>query len=366
MANPASDPGKPIVGRGSHLRPANRFERLQLESQWEEEWSGDPQDPGPEEPRRIPTEYLIDDSQTILSRNNSPDIPFEYSMNPYRGCAHGCAYCYARPTHEYLGLNAGLDFETKIIVKPNAPDLLRAALQKPSWKCQPIMMSGVTDCYQPAERQLRLTRGLLQVAHEFRQPVGIVTKNALVLRDLDLLAEMARDRLVRVGISLTTLDQALSRKLEPRTSSPAARLNAMRQLSDAGVEVIVMTAPVIPGLNDEEIPQLLAAAAEQGASYAGYVLLRLPLTVEPVFREWVERCVPDKAERILGRVASARDGKMNQSDFGTRMRGTGVWADHLAQTFRVFAARYRLARRPPPLNCSLFRRPNQPRQLELF
>ncbi|GIW98453.1 MAG: radical SAM protein [Pirellulaceae bacterium] len=357
--------GRP-VGRGSHIRPANRFERLRLDTmntEGDDWWDAD----GAPEPERLPTEYLVDQSRSILAKNNSSDLPFRYSMNPYRGCAHGCAYCYARPTHEYLGLDAGLDFETKIIVKPHAASLLREALSKPSWVCEPIMMSGVTDCYQPVERHLRLTRSLLETAWEFRQPVGIVTKNALVVRDRDILQSMAENNLVRVAISLTSLDQSLTRRLEPRTSSPQARLRAIQVLNQVGVPVTVMTAPIIPGINDEEIPRLLEAAKEAGASYAAYVLLRLPLTVEPVFREWLGRCFPDRQHKVLGRIASMREGKMNDSRFGSRMRGTGVWAQHLSQMFQVFARRYGLATKPPPLDCSQFRRPaTGPRQLELF
>ena len=347
-----------FIGRGSHIRPANRFEKLALQDLDEH---ADEQDLASS---KVGTDYLVDDSRSILSENDSPDIPFRYSLNPYRGCAHGCAYCYARPTHEYLGFDAGLDFETKIMVKEKAPELLEQRLRKENWQAEPIMMSGVTDCYQPIERKLELTRECLKVAQKFNQPIGIVTKNALVSRDIDILQPMSKYRLTRVAISLTTLDQSLTRQLEPRSSSPNSRLNAISQLSEAGVEVTVMIAPVIPGLNEQEIPALLEAARDHGAKYAGYVLLRLPLTVEPVFIEWLERCVPHLTDKVKSRVAATRDGNMNQSQFGTRMRGSGVLANHFSNTFKVFAKKYGLNRETPTLNSSLFALPDG--QMRLF
>ena len=268
----------PIRGRGAQGQVANRFESVRAIPDETEEGSPRPQ-----------TQFLVDQSKSILSENNSPDIPFRFSLNPYRGCEHGCSYCYARPTHEYLGLSAGLDFETKIMVKDQAVSLLRDALAKPSWQPQSLMMSGVTDPYQPIERERAITRGLLQLLLECRHPVSVITKNALIERDVDVLAALAKDTLTHVAISVTTLDAKLANDLEPRTSSPAARLRAIKTLADAGVPVRVMTAPVIPGLNDHEIPKLLSAAAEAGATTAGYVMLRLPGAVEPVFREWLSR-----------------------------------------------------------------------------
>ena len=292
-----------MVGRGAHSNPANRFAKIETEQDFEQlEGNADFM----RELRKVRTEYFDDDSQSILSENESPDIPFRYSLNPYRGCAHGCAYCYARPTHEYLGLSAGLDFESKIFVKRSAAQLLRAHLSRPAWHVEPIMFSGVTDCYQPAERHFRLTRSCLEVAAEFAQPINIITKNALVTRDIDILAEMAGRKLSRVAVSITTLEQSLAQKLEPRTSSPAARLRAIRQLTDAGIEVSVMVAPVIPGLNDSEIPAILAAAAEHGARYAGYILLRLPLTVKPVFLQWLDMHVPGQREKVVERIKQTR------------------------------------------------------------
>jgi DNA repair photolyase len=264
-------------GRGSHLNPPNRFltTRVELDLVDEEEGSS-PQ-----------TMFQSDHARSVVTENNSPDIPFRYSLNPYRGCEHGCNYCYARPTHEYLGLNAGLDFETKILVKHDAPALFRDFLARDCWVPESITLSGVTDCYQPCERRFRRTRACLEVAAEARQPISIITKNALVLRDLDLLRDLAANRAVRVLVSVTTLDAGLARVMEPRTSTPAARLRAVRTLADAGVPVGVLVAPIIPGLNDSEIPAVLAAVKEAGATAAYYQLLRLPLTVAPVFRDWL-------------------------------------------------------------------------------
>lgn len=349
---------------GSRIDPPNRFESVHRDLEREQlEWD--------EESRRQlahrPIEYLFDDSKSIVSENTSPDIPFRYSVNPYRGCAHACPYCYARNTHEYLGFNAGLDFETKIVVKRDAPGLLRKFLDRPSWQGERITFSGVTDCYQPAEREFRLTRGCLEVAREYSQPVSIVTKNALVLRDLDLLTALARDNLVHVFLSVTTLDSELAGEMEPRTSTPAARLRAIETLSAAGVPVGVMTAPIIPGLNDSELPELLRVAKEAGAAAAGYVFLRLPSTVEPVFREWLGRTHPERQSQIENRIRGARDGQLNGSQWGERMRGTGEIADQIAAMFRLFTRRYGLDKRLPPHDSTRFCRPRSgPCQMRLF
>jgi DNA repair photolyase len=360
-----SEPARPTPrGRGSPINPPNRFDRLHYEPD-PERLDDDPEYRDTLE--RPPTEYFRDHSRSIVTENQSPDVGFRYSINPYRGCQHGCAYCYARPTHEYLGLSAGLDFETKVFVKEDAPELFREFLCRPGWRAEPIALSGVTDCYQPAERRFRLTRRLLEVAAEARQPMSIITKNALVLRDLDVLGTMAAARLVQVSVSLTTLDAGLARSMEPRTSTPAARLRALRALAGAGVPAQVLVAPVIPGLNDSEIPALLAAARETGARAAGYVLLRLPLTVAPVFREWLERTQPGCAARVLGRVRQARGGKLNESAFGKRMRGSGEMADQIRELFHVFARRHGLDGGLPPLDCTAFRPPRAPsRQGTLF
>jgi len=349
---------------GSRIDPPNRFEHERRVAEDEHlEWD---QEHLRESAGRA-IEYLADDSKSIVSENHSPDIPFRYSVNPYRGCVHGCAYCYARPTHEYLGLNAGLDFETKILVKHSAAKLFRAFLSRAAWQPEEITFSGVTDCYQPAERQFRLTRACLEVARDFRQPISIITKNALVVRDLDLLSELAALRLVKVFLSITTLDDELARDLEPRTSIPAARLRAIKLLADAQVPVGVMTSPLIPGLNDSEVPALLSAAREAGALAASYILLRLPLTVEPVFLEWLERTQVSKAARIAGRIRQTRGGKLSSSAWGERMRGEGSLADQIEQMFGVFARKLGFERRLPPLDVTQFRVPREASgQLRLF
>jgi len=314
--------------RGSADNPPNRFEAqwIQLDEPLRDD------DGNLIEPR---TMFLRDDTQAILTYNDSPDIMFKVGCSPYRGCEHGCAYCYARPTHEYLGFSAGLDFETRIMVKERAPALLREALSKRSWHPQPVAMSGITDVYQPIERRLGLTRRCLEVFVEFRCPVGIVTKNHLVTRDIDLLRELARFNAVNVSISITTLDAELSKVLEPRASRPSRRLEAVRELSEAGVHVTVLTAPIIPGLNDHEIPALLKAAARAGARGAGYTIVRLPLGVAPLFELWLERHRPGEKEKVLGRIREMRGGKLYKADFGSRMRGEGPLADQIKALFEV-------------------------------
>jgi DNA repair photolyase len=352
------------AGRGSPINPPNRFDRVHAERDLEQvEHDGELL----ESLDRPPTEYLDDCSKSVVSENDSPDISFRYSLNPYRGCSHGCSYCYARPTHEYLGLSAGLDFETKVFVKRDAPALLREFLCRPNWRADTIVMSGVTDCYQPAEREFRITRGCLEVLREARQPFAIVTKNALVTRDLDILGEMAALGLVHVAVSVTTLDAELARTMEPRTSTPAARLRAIRALAEAGVPVSIMTAPIIPGLNDREIPALLKAGAEAGARASAYTLVRLPLTVKPVFLEWLDRNLPDSRERIEHLIRVTHGGKLNTSQFGERMRGSGEIAEQIRRVFRVFAARYKLDGDLPDYDRSLFRAPEPASgQLRLF
>jgi DNA repair photolyase len=282
-------------------------------------------------------------------------------MNPYRGCEHGCAYCYARPTHETLGMNAGLDFETKVLVKYDAPALLRKELNtKKGWTAEPIMISGVTDCYQPAERRFRLTRGLLEVLLEARQPACMITKNSLVCRDLDLLAPLAERRLVSMALSITTLDAELARTLEPRTATPAAKLRAVRELTAAGIPVRVMVAPIIPGLTDSELPAILAAAKDAGACGAGYVMLRLPLSVEPVFLEWLRTHRPLAAEKVEGLIRQMRGGKLYSAEWGKRMTGSGPYAAGIARTFDVFSEKLGLSAPWQPLDSSQFRPPQVP------
>jgi DNA repair photolyase len=350
------DPRAPIPGRGAHLNPPNRFEPLLL--------TPDPDCPPDERPHPR-TQFFFDGTESILSKNDSPDIPFSWGLNPYRGCEHGCAYCYARPYHEYLGWSAGLDFETKIMVKLRAPDLLRAELSSPRWAPESITLSGVTDCYQPGERQFRVTRGCLEVCAEFRQPVALITKNALITRDLDLLADLARDQCVAAYVSVTTLDNELAGKLEPRASRPAARLRAIRDLAAAGVPVGVMVAPILPGLTDHEMPAILEAAAAAGAKRAGYVVLRLPHAVKDVFLQWLDDHAPSKKARILDRIRELRGGQLNVSEWGARMKGEGIFADEIRELFRATARRAGLNLERQELSTAHFRRPGG-EQLTLF
>ena len=352
----APRPPKSFRGRGAAVQPKNRFERLAVEI--DEEFAAAGQ-PGPR------TQFLRDAARSIISRNDSPDIPFGASINPYRGCEHGCAYCYARPYHEYLGFSSGLDFESRIMVKLEAPALLRGELMHPRWQPQPLAMSGVTDCYQPIERKLMITRGCLEVLAEFRNPVGIVTKNHLVTRDIDHLSHLAAHDAVRVFLSLTTLDAGLASKLEPRASRPAMRLEAIRQLAEAGVPAGVMVAPILPGINEHEIPAILETAAAAGAVTAGYTVLRLPHAVKDVFKAWLETHFPDRMETVMNRVRSLRHGELNVSTWGERFRGEGIFADEIAQLFSVSARRAGLNRERRPLSTGAFRRPG-PAQLDFW
>jgi DNA repair photolyase len=342
--------------RGAAENPPNRFEKVHLER--DEDWN-------PEEDPLPRTQFLKDNSKTIIAHNDSPDIGFETSINPYRGCEHGCIYCYARPFHEYLGFSSGIDFETKIMVKENAPQLLREELASPKWKPQVIAISGVTDCYQPIERKLKITRGCLEVLAEFRNPVGIVTKNFLVTRDIDLLSELARHNAAQVFISITTLDTELRKIMEPRTSPPAARLEAVRQLAEAGVRVGILMSPIIPGLTDHEIPAVLDAAAKAGAKSAGHVTLRLPHSVAPLFEKWLETHFPDRKEKVLNRLRAMRGGKLYDSKFGQRMRGDGIFAEQIDQLFDVARRKVGIAERGGELSAAAFRRPGGA-QLQLF
>jgi len=317
---------------------------------------------------RANTVYIPDDSRTVVSENDSPDVSFRYSLNPYRGCLHGCSYCYARPTHEYLGLNAGIDFETKIFVKHKAPALFREWLSRDKYEPEVVMLSGVTDCYQPAEREFRLTRGCLEVALEAGQPMGIVTKNALVTRDLDVLSKMAVKNLIAVAISVTSLRPETTADLEPRSSRPEARLRAIRELSAAGVPVRVMVAPIIPGLTDSETPAILLAAREAGARFASYTLVRLPWAVKPVFREWLDRTQSEAVrDKVSSLILHTRDGKWNDSKFGSRMRGEGAIAGQINTTFKVFAKKLGFESGGVGLDASQFRPPmERDGQMRLF
>ena len=357
------DPSVSFVARGAVVSPPNRFESTYVEDDWEQL----PADELITGQHKVPTEFISDEAKTIICENDSPDIPFRYSINPYRGCEHGCAYCYARPGHELLGMNAGLDFESKIFVKYKAPHLLRCELNRPSWQGDVLALSGVTDCYQPAEHRFRLTRGLLEVMLEACQPTGIVTKNVRVLRDLDLLSPLATKGLVHVFFSITTLNDGLARKLEPRTATPAAKLRAIRELTAAGVPVGVMVAPVIPGLNDHEMPAILEASRNAGAMAADYILLRLPLAVDLVFMQWLSTHFPLARSRVEALIRQTRDGRLNDAKFGRRQSGQGVYAAGLRKTFQLFATKFAMDRRLPPLDCSQFRPPCVPgEQLQLF
>ncbi len=343
----------PPRGRGTALNPRNRFEK--------EEIILDPE--AAASTQSVPTRYYVDRSVSVVSQNNSPDIGFDKSINPYRGCEHGCIYCYARPTHEYLGYSAGLDFETRIMVKRDAPQLLEKALSSSKWRPEVLAMSGVTDPYQPIERKLRLTRGCLTVLERFRNPVMIITKNSLIARDRDILRSLTSSQAVAVSISVTTLNPDLSRSMEPRTASPQKRLETIAQLASDGVPTGVMIAPVIPGLNDEEIPAILKAARESGASHTGFTALRLPLGVRELFIEWLNREHPNKKDRILDHIQRIRGGKLNDSRFGVRMRGEGVWAENLSDLFRAGLKAAGLGSEKPKISISNFRRPNE-RQLD--
>ena len=346
----------PVKGRGTANNPKNRFEEIEL--------APDPE-AAEDEAVAPATKFYRDESKSVIATNDSPDLGFSASLNPYRGCEHGCVYCYARPTHEYLGFSAGLDFETRIMVKRDAPSLLRKELESPAWKPQVVVLSGVTDCYQPVERRLRLTRGCLEVFAEFRNPVSIVTKNHLVTRDADLLSELARHRAAAVFISITTLDGGLARTMEPRASAPSRRLAAIAALASAGVPVGVLIAPVIPGLTEHEIPAILAAAKKAGARHAGRVMLRLPFGVKELFDRWLERHEPLKRKKVLGRIRDVRGGRLTDPAFGTRLRGQGPLADQIHQLFSATCLRLGISERGPELSAESFRRPG-PVQLPLF
>ena len=356
---PAATAAGAVRGRGAAANPRNRFERIDIDFEPGESVAESGVSPA--------TELFRDESRTILSRNDSPDIGFEYSLNPYRGCEHGCIYCYARPTHEYLGFSSGLDFESRILVKERAPELLRKALLNPRWKPQVIVLSGVTDPYQPIERKLRITRRCLEVLADFRNPVAIITKNHLVTRDIDLLRELNRFRACGVYLSITSVSATLSARMEPRASTPRRRFEALRALSDAGIPCGVMAAPIVPGLNDDQLPAILEAAAEAGASRAGYILLRLPHGLRQLFSDWLETHFPDRRDRVLNRLREARDGDLNDSRFHHRMKGAGEYADQIGRLFETVRRRVGLqggrAGRTDSPSATAFRRRSDQRSL---
>ena len=353
--------GEVIKGRGAPSNIEGRFEVWNRESS-DDGWFQDPGD----EPQRLKTVIHIETAKSIIARNNSPDIGFSQSINPYRGCAHGCIWCYARPTHAYLGLSPGLDFETRLSAKTNAAERLREELSKQGYKCHLIAIGVNTDAYQPIERHYKVTRSILEVVSECHHPVTLITKSALIERDIDILAPMARKKLVAVTLSITTLDHTLSMKMEPRTSAPTRRLLAVKRLSEAGIPVNVNIAPVIPFLTDSELESIMEAAAANGAVSAFYNLVRLPWEVKPMFKEWLEKHYPLKAEHVMSRIRDMRDGRENDPDFGTRMTGEGTLAELLRQRFRKAAKRYGLDKDIYELDCSLFVPPQRHGQGSLF
>jgi DNA repair photolyase len=368
---PASKKFRPVVaetphnhtairGRGASWSPANRFEKLHVDLTDVDVVEGSCET---EETPRRSTQYFRDGTKSIITRNASPDVGFETSLNPYRGCEHGCIYCYARPTHEYLGFSAGLDFESKIMVKTNAPELLHAELDSPRWQPQTLVLSGVTDPYQPVERKLQITRRCLEVLAHFRNPVAIITKNHLVTRDIDLLHVLAECNAAAVNVSVTSLDQSLQRLLEPRTTWPQGRLDAISQLRAAKIPVGVMVAPIIPGLTDHEVANILDACAKAGAQFAGYTIVRLPWAVAPLFEHWLEEYFPERKEKVLGRIRHLRGNRLNNSQWHTRMTGEGIFAEQIASLFKVACRRAGIGARPT-LSCESFRRSST--QLRLF
>jgi DNA repair photolyase len=349
-----------IKGRGSQINTANRFNK---NSYVQEHIEGLDE---PWETGEATTQIFYDYPKQIVNKIESPDTYGEYSMNPYQGCEHGCIYCYARNTHEYWGFSAGLDFERKIMAKPDAAKLLEATFQKPSWKSAAIMLSGNTDCYQPIERKLKITRGLLEVLLKYRNPVGMITKNSLILRDLDLLKELARLRLVHVMVSITSLKEDLRRVLEPRTASWQNRLKVLETLSKNGISCGVMTAPIIPALNSEEIPALIKAAADHGAVNSGYTIVRLNGAVEHIFKDWLEKNFPDRAHKVWEQIKECHGGKVSDHRFGKRMRGEGNIAEMIKRLHQVSVAKYMHDRKSVSFDYEAFYRPEVKNQGKLF
>ena len=348
-------------GRGAASNVNSRFDAQERES-FDDGWGSLDEEAPP-----LRTEVAIDATRKVITYNDSPDIPFDRTINPYRGCEHGCIYCYARPSHAYLGLSPGLDFESRLQAKPDAPEILRRELAKPGYRCAPIALGMNTDAYQPIERKYRITRGILEVLAEMRHPVTMVTKSALVERDIDLLAQMAIQRLTSVYVTLTTLDRSIARRLEPRAAAPERRLETIRRLAEAGIPTGVMVAPVIPALTDHDMERILELAAAAGGGGAGYVLLRLPHEVAPLFEEWLQRHYPLKAEHVLSLIRQSRGGKAYDATFHTRMKGEGLFAELIARRFKLACERLGLNRNRNTLDCSLFTppAPSSP-QLPLF
>lgn len=349
-----------IKGRGSSFNPPGRFDRFYTEPIEDDQSFASEED----ETTKIKTEYFIDHSKSALAKNDSEDLDFNYSLNPYKGCEHGCAYCYARQTHEYLGLSAGLDFETKIFVKKDAPQLLEKTFLTPSWKPEVIMFSGNTDCYQPIERKLQLTRQCLEVCLRYRNPVSIITKNGLIERDIDIISELAKLNLVKVTLSITSLKQELTKILEPRTASPLKRLQVIKKLDENNIPAGVNIAPLIPGLNEEEIPSILKEAAKHGAKYAHYILLRLPFSVKDIFLDWLQKNLPERSLKVINRIKEIRGGKLNESEFFKRYEGQGESYNVINKMFDLYCSKYNLNQKNFNLDTSLFTRNTS--QLSLF
>jgi len=339
-----------MKGKGAQYNPSNPFAELQLGNYHDE---GIDEYTMEETPK---TSIFYESPKNVLSKNSSPDLPFSYSVNPYQGCEHGCVYCYARNSHTYWGFSAGLDFESKIIVKPDVGKTLDKQLSHPGWKVQPIMLSGNTDCYQPVERKLRLTRSILEVMLKYRNPVSVITKNVLILRDLDLIQELARLQLIHVYFSITTLDESLRSKLEPRTATSQRKLEAIQTLSQAGVPVGVMAAPIIPSLNQHEIPIILEAAASNGAISAGYTVVRLNGQIKEIFEDWVEKSYPDRADKVINQIKELHHGKLNDTNWGERMKGSGNIALMIDQLFQHASRKYFGDKKMPPYNLEIFRK----------
>ncbi|HKD47018.1 MAG TPA: PA0069 family radical SAM protein [Rhizomicrobium sp.] len=344
-----------LRGRGALSNHVGRYEkqtRVLVDDGWDDGWRAEDETPPP-----LRTEVIHDATRTIIARNTSPDISFDRSINPYRGCEHGCIYCFARPTHAYLGMSPGIDFESRILVKPNAAELLAKELSAPGYVPRTMALGTNTDPYQPLEKKMRITRSILEVLRDFRHPVGIVTKSPLILRDIDILSEMAEMGLAKAAISVTTLDRKLARAMEPRAGTPARRLQAIAGLSEAGIPTGVMFAPAIPALNDHEMEAVLAAAVDAGARSAGYVLLRLPLEIKDLFREWLHAQVPGRAKHVMALVRSMRGGKDYDSQWNTRMKGTGPYAEMMARRFHLAVKKLGLNQPSKSLVINSFRRP---------
>lgn len=341
-------------GRGVQSNPKNRFESRENTYEYIDELTPSPK-----------TELIIDHSKTILSYNQSPDIPFNVSLNPYRGCEHGCSYCYARPFHEFLGMSSGLDFETKIMVKEKAPELLTKELSAKKWKPQLISFSGITDPYQPIEKKLKITRNCLKVLADFKNPVAIITKNDMVKRDIDILKSMAEINTVSIMISITTLDNDLCNKMKPRTSRPQNRLNAIKELTENGIPTGVMIAPTIPGLNNHEIPKIIEQAKLHGAHFIGYTILRLPFAVEQLFKDWLQTHFPAKFNKVMSLLSDCRDGNIKEKRLHHRMTGKGKYAKQISDLFNLSMKKHNLTTKGPELNTALFKNPND-KQILLF